>query len=50
MSDEGIEIEVDEKGNMLYVILGYGVVLVGIIAAAAYYMYCKHKLFHQFYP
>lgn len=41
MSEEGVEIEVEEKSSMLYVILGYGVVLVGIIAAAAYYMFFK---------
>jgi hypothetical protein len=43
MSEEGVEIEVDEKSSMLYVILGYGLVLVGIIAAAAYYLFFKGK-------
>lgn len=43
MSEGGVEIEVDEKSSMLYVILGYGLVLVGIIAAAAYYLFFKKK-------
>jgi len=43
MSEEGVKIEVDEKSSMLYVILGYGVVLVGIIAAAAYYLFFNKK-------
>ena len=43
MSDGGVEIEADEKSGMLYVILGYGLVLVGIIAATAYYLFFKKK-------
>ena len=43
MSDEGVEIEADGKNGMLYVILGYGLVLVGIIAATAYYFFFKKK-------
>ena len=43
MSEEGIEIEVDEKGSMLYVIVGYGLALVGIIAAVVYYFFFQKK-------
>jgi len=44
MSEEGVEIEVDEKSTMLYAILGYGLVLVGIVAAIAYYLFFKKKV------
>ena len=43
MSEEGVDIEVDEEDSMLYVILGYGVVLVGIFAAATYYLFFQKK-------
>lgn len=43
MSEEGVEIEADGKSPMLYVNLGYGLVLVGIVAAAAYYLFFKKK-------
>lgn len=43
MSEEGVEIEVDESGSKLHVVLGYGLVLVGIIAAAAYYFFFQKK-------
>lgn len=43
MSDEGVEIEAEGKSSMLYVILGYGLVLVGIIAATVYYFFFKKK-------
>mmetsp|Transcript_661 Transcript_661/g.1568 ORF Transcript_661/g.1568 Transcript_661/m.1568 type:complete len:532 (-) Transcript_661:48-1643(-) len=42
MSEEGVEIEVDESSK-LYVVVGYGLVLVGIIAAAAYYFFFQKK-------
>jgi len=43
MSEGGVEIEADENSSMLYVILGYGLVLVGIIAASVYYLFFKKK-------
>jgi len=40
MSAEGVEVEIEEKGSMLYVILG----LVGVVvAAAAYYLFFNKK-------
>ena len=40
MSAEGVEVEVDEKGSSLYM---YAVVVIGIIAAIAYYLSTQKK-------
>lgn len=40
MSAEGVEVEVDEKGSMLYM---YAVVVIGVIAAIAYYLSSQKK-------